>query len=453
MLVSLPGYVLCCHIGIYMPTSGLDAEFLDALSSLESTIEMIVEQYGSSLPLFIRGDMNVNPNNKKRVLILQKFLSQHDLESIKLLHPSYHHLTGFGEFDSSLDVLLYSRKFGLYETLVEQVCKLKHPLLNSHHDLIVSTATIPCASLPPSTSVSSAPKISNNRTKILWSEEGIEAYQSVVGDFLQELGERWSKSDSRTSISILLETTNSVLQMAATETNRFIDLSKETKQKKRLDPELKLLRNNVLNIHKEKKKILQSADPDRSTQLENIQQRLTSARSLYSREIYKTQQQSQNKRDQEISDLLNSCPNKVYDLIRREKAESSQISVLKVGSTVYTGDNVCDGFYHSLSQLKSPDMYSIENSAAFSETKRDYENIIELVKIGQKLPEIDIYDCVDILFSVRKDVNDIFSITASHFINAGAAGIRHFHLLMSSIISNIINASLNEPNDIWAMIL
>ena len=54
---------------------------------------------------------------------------------------------------------------------------------------------------------------------------------------------------------------------------------------------------------------------------------------------------------------------------------------------------------------------------------------------------------------MRKDVSDLFSITASHFINAGVAGLKHFHLLMSTIIYNINNASLNELNDIWAMIL
>ena len=30
-----------------------------------------------------------------------------DLESAELAHSSYQHFTGFGEFDSSLDVLLY----------------------------------------------------------------------------------------------------------------------------------------------------------------------------------------------------------------------------------------------------------------------------------------------------------------------------------------------------------
>ena len=78
---------------------------------------------------------------------------------------------------------------------------------------------------------------------------------------------------------------------------------------------------------------------------------------------------------------------------------------------------------------------------------------MKLAECGATIPPIQIHESVDILYSVRKDVNDLFSITASHFINAGSAGIRHFHLLMSSLIKNINCSKLNELNDIWAMIL
>ena len=78
---------------------------------------------------------------------------------------------------------------------------------------------------------------------------------------------------------------------------------------------------------------------------------------------------------------------------------------------------------------------------------------MELAKSGAAIPAIEQYQSIELLYSVRHEVNDLFSITAAHFINAGAAGLRHFHLLMSSLISNINNANLCELNDIWAMIL
>ena len=50
-------------------------------------------------------------------------------------------------------------------------------------------------------------------------------------------------------------------------------------------------------------------------------------------------------------------------------------------------------------------------------------------------------------------MNDLFFITAAHFINAGSAGLRHFHLIMSTLIENINNSAIHELNDIWAVIL
>ena len=98
-----------------------------------------------------------------------------------------------------------------------------------------------------------------------------------------------------------------------------------------------------------------------------------------------------------MTELLNTNPNKVFTAIQKERSASSQINVLRVGSKVYTGDDVCDGFFDSLSKLKSPDMSKITNSEAFSETIRDYNNIIGLAKSGAKLPQITINDTVEIL--------------------------------------------------------
>ena len=33
IIMTIPGHMTCCHIGVYMPTSGLEAEFLDAIST------------------------------------------------------------------------------------------------------------------------------------------------------------------------------------------------------------------------------------------------------------------------------------------------------------------------------------------------------------------------------------------------------------------------------------
>ena len=59
----------------------------------------------------------------------------------------------------------------------------------------------------------------------------------------------------------------------------------------------------------------------------------------------------------------------------------------------------------------------------------------------------------DILYSVRADVNDFYSITANHFINAGQPGIDHHHFILSAIVDNINLSSIDELNTAWACIL
>ena len=72
IILTIPRYVTC--IGIYMPSAGLESEFLEALSSLSSIIESVVEVFGNNLPFFIKGDMNANLNNKVRVPLFQHLL-------------------------------------------------------------------------------------------------------------------------------------------------------------------------------------------------------------------------------------------------------------------------------------------------------------------------------------------------------------------------------------------
>ena len=112
-----------------------------------------------------------------------------------------------------------------------------------------------------------------------------------------------------------------------------------------------------------------------------------------------------------------------------------------------------DGFFDSMSRLKCPDMSAIETTPHFKSTLADYENIIKFCKTRQPIPAISLDQASDILKSVRSDVNDFYSITANHFIHAGAAGISHFHFLLSTVISNVNLAGLDELNTAWSCII
>ena len=138
MLLKLPNNPLSCHIAIYLPTSGKEAEFVSAMASLDACLEEIYLKY-DECPIFIRGDANIDKNNAARAKLLQHFLDKHDLLRLNLVHPTYHHFLGDGTFDSSLDVLLYRNLPHVSERLQAIVCKLHHPLISSHHDVVVST--------------------------------------------------------------------------------------------------------------------------------------------------------------------------------------------------------------------------------------------------------------------------------------------------------------------------
>ena len=54
---------------------------------------------------------------------------------------------------------------------------------------------------------------------------------------------------------------------------------------------------------------------------------------------------------------------------------------------------------------------------------------------------------------MKNQVNDFYSITTLHYINAGEAGLEHFNFLLNCIISDVNNASIEELNSIYALLL
>ena len=69
------------------------------------------------------------------------------------------------------------------------------------------------------------------------------------------------------------------------------------------------------------------------------------------------------------------------------------------------------------------------------------------------MPPISPKSSTDILYSLRPNVNDFYSVTASHFINAGFEGLEHFNFLLNTVIENVNLSSLEELNTVWACIL
>ena len=83
--------------------------------------------------------------------------------------------------DSHLDRILFSNTAEHAEVLKTIECKLVNPLVDSHHDIILSEWSIQNeATKIPSKDNIVAPVVMNNRLKVLWSDSGINHYQSIV---------------------------------------------------------------------------------------------------------------------------------------------------------------------------------------------------------------------------------------------------------------------------------
>ena len=54
---------------------------------------------------------------------------------------------------------------------------------------------------------------------------------------------------------------------------------------------------------------------------------------------------------------------------------------------------------------------------------------------------------------MKQSVNDFYSVTPAHFINAGNAGKEHFNFLMNTVINEVNNASIEELNSCYALLL
>ena len=452
VIFSPPGSPVSAHIALYLPTSGQESKFVNELSQLRIIIEEIQERYPDCL-LFLRGDCNVNLKNKDRNNIFMDFCSNLRLRNVPLLHKTYHHFIGEGLFDSNIDVILHSENTPEPESITSVICKFENYLVDSHHDIILSTIDLPVVDVKnDEDNLIKAPRIQNTRVKILWNDENIPAYQAEVSDKLSSLRVNWTNPSSRTSLSILLDLTNNVLNQAATTTNRHIKLGDPKPVKKSvLPPEIRRAQSHLLHSLKQKKKVKNSANPDLIAKT-NVA--VTEARSKLKRLSRRFQHSQDMKRDSSLFNITSSNPSSSFQKIKASKRSSpGQVPFLTVGTKTYTGDKVPDGLYDSISSLKAQDKKALYSSSSYQGLADDYQNILKICRDKKILPEISFERSNEILLKMRPHVNDFFSITATHFINAGTEGLLHFHFLLNIIIKDVNLATVDELNIVYAILL
>ena len=448
-----PDSATSIHITVYLPTSGQEGEFIDALAQLANTIEDLEEEYPKAM-VFIRGDANVNPQNTLRIPLFHNFCQDFRLSALDFHHSSYHHFTGNGLSDSQLDVILLSDATS--ESILKIFCKHENPLINSHHDIISTCFNLPLSpmSLVDTSKNITAPKIQNDRVKISWSDAGILSYKEVISPYLEDLRNRWSNPSSPEMLSVLLQSTNKILSKAATLTNKSSNLGNKIIQKSQQKPrELRTAESELNKAHQNLKKVrtcISSTTDDLAAAKSSHSEKRTNLRKV----VRVLKLDSFNKRDKILDAILSTNPSATHKFLRSLKTNSvSELQKLTVNDKIYSGSSIPDGFFDSLSSLKTHDPSSLLSSPSFRDLHSDYENIIKICSIGPKIPPLSLEQSTDILLNLRPNVNDLYSITASHYVNAGPEGFRHFNYLLNVLISDMNNVSLPEVNSVYAIIL
>ena len=258
------------------------------------------------------------------------------------------------------------------ETIIEILCQAQNPLIDSHHDIIISSVNLPILPIEASVDLPEAPRVENTRKKIIWSEASLPAYKSALAETLPALRERWSDSSSKSSISILLKTTSDLLGMTAAEYNHTISLSETRKVRSRKVPvEIKRSHRKLMNLNKKIKNLPYNYDGQARNKLAGMKK---SHRALV-RELKNNDNIARDSKSSSDISFANRSIN------ASKSSSSTQIPFLTVGTKTFQGNRVADGFYDSISSLKNPSSHLLPSNTN-DEFIEDYLHILDLQKQG-----------------------------------------------------------------------
>ena len=253
------------------------------------------------------------------------------MSQIDLRHYTYHHFMGNGNSDSELDLLLYIGEMNMKENLDKVICKEDNPLIDSHHDAIISSFKVSKVEEPAPLPNEKAPRIENSRVKILWSDEGIANYENLLQANLLRLRETWASDSTKSSIAVLISATNSILNRAATATNSFRSLCDNKPAKQKKHPDITAAQKILLLKQKDLTSILSSSFPSPES-IQEARDARASARSAYRQTVRGIQQAEYEERDTRLYEIMSNDPSSLFKQIRASKSSKSvKLHSLTVG--------------------------------------------------------------------------------------------------------------------------
>ena len=286
-----------------------------------------------------------------------------------------------------------------------------------------------------------APRVNLKREKFIWTAEAAIKYERIIAPHLRRLRENWLCPSSQSSMSILLETTNILLQKTASSTNKSKSLGNKPVAKSTKTPK------PILKAQKQLSKFGKFC-------MKGKEAELRSAKANYRRTVRRTGVKNYCEHDMKLDQIMGDNPDSAYSFISycRRTAQVS-LDKLTVGDKVYDGADVPDGFYDSMSSIKSCNIDSLKSDPVLAEQLSNYEHISKLCQNKQTIPPISMDQSAAILKKVKQNVRDIFNITALHYLKAGSEGLVHYNFLLNAIIADVNNASLDELNLALGLIL
>ena len=129
-----------------------------------------------------------------------------DMDSpLPLGHNTYHHFTGNDSRDSQLDVLIFSS--GHPDKLLHIKCKKDNPLVPLSHDVIISSFKLSARIYLPDP-IPKAPRVSRPCYRVLWDNDGVFSYSSILDKTLPPILASCGDSRSPETFSSILVQTN-----------------------------------------------------------------------------------------------------------------------------------------------------------------------------------------------------------------------------------------------------
>ena len=220
-----------------------------------------------------------------------------------------------------------------------------------------------------------APKLDNNRVKVLWTDEGIEQYQMMVTPHFTRLQNLWLKNPTLTSVSLLLQSTSKTLTMSAEATHKTIPLNGSQKTQKFSTPKpIRVSQNSLKKMNQHLRNVAEGRDTS-MIDLVKLKSDYNAARIAHRKLERNFKAKDSYERDQNLS----KGPPFIYKSIKASKrSRARKIQKLTVGMKTYLGESVMDGFFDSISGLKTRDSTHLDSCDTFQEFSLDFQNILEI---------------------------------------------------------------------------